>query len=226
MFTSGHQGKPTMILDVVASYDLWIWHAYFGIAGSNNDINVLDRSPIFDEFLDGRGPNVQFTVNGSQYNMGYYLADGIYPEWPVFVKTIPRAHMLSEKRQLFAKHQESARKDVERAFGVLKKRFAIVANPARFWKRSEVGDIIKTCIILHNMIIEDERDENDLSNDFQYDVAQSQEREPEIINGVLPNYYSQREQYFENHRRIRNRAHHHQLQADLVEDIWHRFKDI
>ncbi|KAH9605485.1 hypothetical protein KSS87_011976 [Heliosperma pusillum] len=75
MFTSGHQGKPTMILEAIASYDLWIWHAYFGIAGSNNDINVLDRSLIFDEFLDGRGPNVQFMVNGSQCNMGYYLAD-------------------------------------------------------------------------------------------------------------------------------------------------------
>ncbi|XP_074267108.1 uncharacterized protein LOC141590413 [Silene latifolia] len=68
--------------------------------GSNNDINVLDCSPIFDEFLEGRGPNVQFTVNGSQYNMGYYLADDIYPEWHVFVKTIPRAHMLSEKSYL------------------------------------------------------------------------------------------------------------------------------
>ncbi|XP_021734892.1 uncharacterized protein LOC110701567 [Chenopodium quinoa] len=57
-----------------------IWHAYFGVAGSNNDINVLDRLPIFNNFLEGCGPEVQFTLNGSIYNMGYYLADGIYPE--------------------------------------------------------------------------------------------------------------------------------------------------
>ena len=38
---------PTIILEVVASYDLWIWHAFFGLPGSLNDINVIDRSPVF-----------------------------------------------------------------------------------------------------------------------------------------------------------------------------------
>jgi hypothetical protein len=68
------------MLEVVASYDLWIWHAFFGVAGSNNDINVLNRSPLFTEVVQGRAPEVQFTVNNNEYNMGYYLADGIYPE--------------------------------------------------------------------------------------------------------------------------------------------------
>ncbi|XP_028062234.1 uncharacterized protein LOC114265613 [Camellia sinensis] len=37
----GHQKKPTIILEAVASYDLWIWHAFFGMPGSHNDLNVL-----------------------------------------------------------------------------------------------------------------------------------------------------------------------------------------
>jgi hypothetical protein len=37
----------------------------------------------------------------------------------------------TEKHQLFAKHQEGARKDVERAFGVLQSHFSIVRHPAR-----------------------------------------------------------------------------------------------
>lgn len=49
MFTRGNQGKPTIVAS--ASHDLWIWHAFFGVAGSNNDINILDRSPVFREYL-------------------------------------------------------------------------------------------------------------------------------------------------------------------------------
>lgn len=43
-YTRGDKGHPTIMLEAVASYDLWIWHAYFGHAGSNNGINVLNES--------------------------------------------------------------------------------------------------------------------------------------------------------------------------------------
>ena len=99
------------MLEVVASQDLWIWHAFFGVAGSNNDINVLNQSPLFTEVLRGEAPKVRYSVNGNKYNMGYYLVDGIYPEWAIFVKTIPLPQ--TEKAKLFAQHQEGARKDVE-----------------------------------------------------------------------------------------------------------------
>ena len=39
--------RLTIVLEAVASYDLWIWHAFFGMSGSNNDINVLDASNLF-----------------------------------------------------------------------------------------------------------------------------------------------------------------------------------
>jgi hypothetical protein len=59
--------------------------------------------------------------------MEYYLADEIYLERATFVKTIPMSQ--GEKRQLFAKRQESVRKYVERAFGLLQSRFAIIRGP-------------------------------------------------------------------------------------------------
>ncbi|GKC67982.1 RNA-directed DNA polymerase, eukaryota [Tanacetum coccineum] len=31
---------PTLMLEVVADQKLWIWHAYFGVPGSNNDLNM------------------------------------------------------------------------------------------------------------------------------------------------------------------------------------------
>ncbi|XP_047979456.1 uncharacterized protein LOC125221382 [Salvia hispanica] len=50
-------------------------------------------------------------------NKAYYLADGIYPRWPMFVKTIRQP--VGPKQSYFAAKQKSARKDVERASGVL-----------------------------------------------------------------------------------------------------------
>jgi hypothetical protein len=40
-FTNGDNGVPTMVLEAVAFEDLYIWHALFEVARSNNDLNVL-----------------------------------------------------------------------------------------------------------------------------------------------------------------------------------------
>ena len=117
----GKSGKKTVILEAVASHDLWIWHANFGHPGSCNDLNVLDRSNLFQSIVTGKAPEVSFTVNGNTYNMAYFLADGIYPKWSTIVQTISMPQC--PKRKHFAKMQESARKDVERAFGVLQARY-------------------------------------------------------------------------------------------------------
>ena len=53
-YTSGKEGGATVILEAVASHDLWIWHSFFGVPGSNNDINVLHKSPLFDEVIHGK----------------------------------------------------------------------------------------------------------------------------------------------------------------------------
>jgi hypothetical protein len=102
MYTRGDQGVPTVILEAVASHDRWIWHAFFGVAGSNNDINVLNQSPLFVQQLRGEGPQVHYYVNGREDNTAYYLADGIYPPWATFVKSIREPQ--SEKHKLFAQH--------------------------------------------------------------------------------------------------------------------------
>ncbi|XP_062103513.1 uncharacterized protein LOC133814587 [Humulus lupulus] len=108
--------------------------------------------------LDCIAPPANYVIKGKKYNMGYYLVDGIYPKWSTLVQSIhdPR----HRKKKLFAMKQEACRKDVECAFGVLQSRFSIIAGPARLWNKKVLHDIMTSCIIMHNMIIEDERDIN------------------------------------------------------------------
>lgn len=88
------------------------------MAGSHNDINVLQRTPVFTRLAEGNCPEVNVEINDHHYNKGYYLVDGIYSQWTTLVKTI--FNPIGEKKQRFSQAQESARKDLERAFGVLK----------------------------------------------------------------------------------------------------------
>eukprot|EP00267_Zea_mays_P054706 XP_020407963.1 uncharacterized protein LOC109945971 [Zea mays] len=206
----GMLGKPTIILEAVASTDLWIWHAFFGLPGSHNDINVLRRSPLFDRLMEGQAPYVQYMVNRHNYEMGYYLADGIYPTWASFVKTIKAPANLMDKN--FAAAQESQRKDVERAFGVLQARFAIVRNPARFWDEKTLRDIMLACIIMHNMIIEDERDADGL--DVPYDKSNAE------TEGVVSRVGTCNFSPFVGRQEIQDSHMHRQLQQDLVQHRW------
>lgn len=73
----------------------------------------------------------------------------------MFVKSIISPQ--TPKDRLFAQHQDAARRDVERAFGVLQSRLAIVRQPSLAWNISILQKIMMSCIIMHNMIVEDER---------------------------------------------------------------------
>ncbi|XP_028094240.1 uncharacterized protein LOC114294314 [Camellia sinensis] len=134
--------------------------------GSHNDLNVLDRSPLFSDLAQGKTPPVHYTINGRSYNMSYYLTDGIYPQWATLVQTISSPQGV--KKQHFAIMQESTRKDVKWAFGVLQSQFAILGGAIRFLDPKMFGNIMKSCVILHKIIVEDEREEH---LDFDYELS-------------------------------------------------------
>ncbi|GKA29207.1 ALP1-like protein isoform X1 [Tanacetum coccineum] len=134
-FARGDKKYSTIMLEAVASYD-------FGVAGANNDLTVLNNSPLFDDLLDDIAPLAPFECNGVTFEKWYYLADGIYPQWSSFVKSFTVAY--SEKNALFKRKQETARKYVERAFGVLQGRWHIICQPMRAWSVNKLRKIMYT----------------------------------------------------------------------------------
>jgi hypothetical protein len=88
-----------------------------------------------------------------------------------------------------------------------------VRGHAQFFHLETIKDIMMTCIILHNMIIKDERD-NDEAEDFEYE----QLNEPfELLTRGPTNDFSE---FIQHHYCIRDRETHYQLQLDLVEHLW------
>jgi hypothetical protein len=162
---------------------------------------------LFKKLIAGDAPTCNYKIMGYEYSMGYYLADGIYPEWATFVKSIKDPPTDAER--IFAKAQEAARKDIERAFGVLQARFAIVRGPARFWDKKTLINIMTCCVILHNMIIEDERGLNLLCFYDNVGTRVRPERNPNRLEGFLQTY-----------RKIEDKATHKQLVNDLIQYHW------
>ncbi|XP_042752034.1 uncharacterized protein LOC122194835 [Lactuca sativa] len=182
-----------------------ICHALFGPAGANNDINVLDQSSVFNDIYLGKSHDVPFQANGVAYKREYYLTDGIYPPLSVFVKSFTCPN--DPKRKKFKEAQESARKDVERAFGVRKRRWQVLTVGARSYEVKRLQHVMYACIILHNMILEDEGRAICRYNE----------------NEVLPNVEGEvvgTQEYRVNRREVHNRDIHQALRADLVEHIY------
>ena len=76
------RNKANKVIEKIQPY------TFFGLPRLNNDINVLEWSHIFNDLAKGRAPTVHYSINGYDYTMRYYLANGIYPKLVIFVKTI------------------------------------------------------------------------------------------------------------------------------------------
>ena len=71
---------------------------------------------------------------------------------------------------------------MERAFRILQARFVIVRGLARGWDMEDIQDIMMTCIILHNMLVEDERDETKDNHEVDPDEVPTRPRRAEIYD--------------------------------------------
>ena len=167
------------MMEAICDPELYMWYFHFGEPGSLNDTNILDRSIIVEAIL-AQIMNTQvepYAINGTVRDWMYFLADGMYPPWSIFVKT--NSSPTTQIEINYSKRLEYARKDIERCFGVLISNHKILARPIRLWYVHDINVIMQCYVILHNMTIESRRDS------FLFNDLREIEEDDEDVNGDI-----------------------------------------
>lgn len=240
-FKNGRYKGKTIVLEAVVDCNLRVWYAHFGFPGTLNDINVLDKSNIVGDILDGSFSlkTDNYIINGVIRDYVYFLVDGAYPDWAIFVSTCK--HPINEKEKIFSKQQEAVRKDVERVFAVISSKFQILSRPFRLWDLSDINKVMQCCVIIHNMQVE-ERISNVGEEEHYNEILYSNERNQTttsnndddnnfnifnnesviIYNDQYTNnirdYVSKRVSYMNS--MIHDKTKHYNLMKDLIEHIY------
>jgi hypothetical protein len=123
-----------------------------------------------------------FYVNGELFLMLYYLVNGIYPSLARFLASIPDPH--TKIHRYFAGEQESYRKDIERAFGVLKIKFLSINHPILLHHRDDIYYLVLACVAMHNMMVQERMDDGEMESDSIYNTITQDavETEPFVVD--------------------------------------------
>lgn len=170
---TGKEGKSTLVLEAICDHHTFFWHASYGYAGTMNDLNILNFSPLLERLLDGSFEEIEsgckripFMVGDQEFCQTFILVDGVYPPYSRFVKGITQP--ITEEERKFTRWQEKSRKDIERGFGIFKGCWQYAANPIYALSLKVISKTILTCLILHNILTAD-RVMGDMSK--QYDPS-------------------------------------------------------
>jgi hypothetical protein len=96
---------------------------------------------------------VSFVISDQHFNETWITVDGIYPQYSQFVRGVKEPITQRDKR--YTKWQEATRKDIERAFGVLKGTWQFLDRSILLMDLEQISLRVTTCIILHNMLVSD-----------------------------------------------------------------------
>ena len=94
-----------------------------------------------------------FNVSDEEFKKVFVLVDGIYPRYSRFVRGI--SEPITEIEKNYTGWQEAARKDIERAFGVLQCKFQWIDRPFQLHDMKGIAKRVATCLVLHNICVAD-----------------------------------------------------------------------
>ena len=128
-----------------------------------------------------------------------------------FVKTIPSHKVQRQNSSLYVKSQLGRMLSEPL---ICYKRIAIICGPARLMEEKDIGAIMRVCVILHKIIVENERDNYELA--LAYDVMEG----TTTVLIVSHEHHLCYETYFERSKEVHDPNTHTHLQENLIEEIW------
>ncbi|XP_047151803.1 putative nuclease HARBI1 [Vigna umbellata] len=171
----GRKDWPTQNVFAACDFEMNFTYVLAGWEGTTSDSRILKNALDRDDpkvYLGDAGFMLKSTVMTPYRGVRYHLKE--------FTHRGPQ-----NARELFNHIHSSLRNVIERTFGVLKKRFPIIASDTKpHYGLETMTDIILACCILHNFIREVDNDDpllnevdNELNEREEHNVSSSQVRE-------------------------------------------------
>ena len=107
---------------------------------------------------------------------------------------------------------------------MLQSRFHILTVPCRLWSRDTMYSVMKTCVILHNLIIDYEK-QNAIDSDYINHKRYQPLHPFTVCARRSGSVFTDGEAAIEASR-IRDDGMHRSLRDDLVEHIWNHLGDL
>jgi hypothetical protein len=154
-YCKGKYPFPTLACQAIVDHNRRILFLSDLYDGRENDKNITTDDTFTYAIMFGKFNSVKYKLYDEHGVLrmcegGYIIVDGGYQNLPCFVDPLHEAN--GHKEVHWSEFLESVRKDVECTFGILKGRFRILRNGLQY-DRDVSTNIVKTCSILHNMLL-------------------------------------------------------------------------
>jgi hypothetical protein len=152
----GKEKFASLSFQVVCSHTRFIFYCSHFYVGITNDKNICLNDPFSKWCIDGGLSWISYVVYDEDGRPklcygGHILVDGGYHKYACFI--CPQPRRTDSKSVYWSECLESARKDVECVFGILKARFRCLCRGIEYRKPLTIEYMMKCCSILHNMLL-------------------------------------------------------------------------
>jgi len=136
-----------------------------GAYGKDSDSGVLHNSKIYHRIDKGtlKVPNLKLLPNTTNVAPFVFIGDEAFPSREHLLRPFPKKQLSDENKSYYNYRLSRARMTVECAFGIAASKFRILQKSIET-KIENADHIVKAICILHNVIINLEKNQSDIKN--------------------------------------------------------------